>query len=69
MLPGPWMQEGFKVGRLHVATLMKRREIRASYRKPNTSKSAPEHKIYHYRKLPINVSAVPAPLIVRISDG
>jgi putative transposase len=65
------MQEGFKVGRLHVATLMKRREIRASYRKPNTSKSAPEHKIYHYllRKLPINVSAVPAPLIVQISDG
>jgi putative transposase len=55
MLPGLWMQEGFKVGRLHVATLMKRMEIKASYRKPNTSKLAPEHKIYHYllRKLPI----------------
>ncbi len=55
MLPGLWMQAGFKVGRLHVATLMKRMEIKASYGKPNTSKLAPEHKIYHYllRKLPI----------------
>jgi putative transposase len=49
------VQEGFKVGRLHVATLMKRMGIEALYRKPNTSKPAPGHKISPYllRKLPI----------------
>ena len=48
-------QEGFKVGRLHVATLMKRMGIEALYRKPNTSKPAPGHRIYPYllRKLPV----------------
>ena len=47
--------EGIEVGRLHVATLMKRMGIEALYRKPNTSKPAPGHKIYPYllRKLPI----------------
>ena len=47
--------EGFTVGRLHVATLMKRMGIEALYRKPNTSKPAPGHQIYPYllRKLPI----------------
>ena len=35
-------------GRLHVATLMKRMGIEALYRKPNTSKPAPGHKIYPY---------------------
>jgi len=47
--------EGIKVGRLHVATLMKRMAIEAIYRKPNTSKPAPGHKIYPYllRKLPV----------------
>ena len=55
MLPGLLVQEGFKVGRLHDATLMKRKGIEALYRKPNTSKQAPGHKIYPYllRKLPI----------------
>lgn len=55
MLQGLLIQEGFKVGRLHVATLMKRMGIEALYRKPNTSKPAPGHKIYPYllRKLPI----------------
>ncbi len=49
------MRQGFKVGRLHVATLMKRMGIEALYRRPNTSKPAPGHKIYPYllRKLPI----------------
>ena len=48
-------QEGFKVGRLHVATLMKRMGIEALYRKPNTSKPAPGHRIYPYLlwKLPV----------------
>ncbi|WP_323041500.1 IS3 family transposase [Gemmobacter sp.] len=55
MLRGLLVQEGVKVGRLHVATLMKRMGIEALYRKPNTSKPAPGHKIYPYmlRKLPI----------------
>lgn len=55
MLQGLLVQEGFKVGRLHVATLMKRMGIEALYRRPNTSKPAPGHKIYPYllRKLPI----------------
>ena len=49
------VREGRKVGRLHVATLMKRMGIEAIYRRPNTSKPAPGHKIYPYllRKLPI----------------
>jgi len=49
------VREGFDVGRLHVATLMKRMRIAAIYRRPNTSKPAPGHKIYPYllRKLAI----------------
>lgn len=48
-------QEGTAVGRLHVATLMKQMELDALYRRPNTSKSAPGHKIYPYllRKLAV----------------
>ena len=48
-------QKGTAVGRLHVATLMKRMRIEAIYRRPNTSKSAPGHKIYPYllRKLAV----------------
>ena len=47
--------EGIRVGRLHVATLMKKMAITAIYRRPNTSKPATGHKIYPYllRKLPI----------------
>jgi putative transposase len=40
--------EGIKVGRCHIATLMKRMGIEALYRKPNTSRPAPGHKIYPY---------------------
>src|SRR5487761_2304279 len=40
--------EGITVGRRHVATLMKRMDITALYRRPNTSKPAPGHKIYPY---------------------
>ena len=39
---------GVVVGRRHVATLMKRMGIAAIYRRPNTSKPAPGHKIYPY---------------------
>lgn len=41
-------REGISVGRRRVATLMKRMEIEAIYRRPNTSKRAPGHKIYPY---------------------
>jgi putative transposase len=41
-------REGFTVGRRHVATLMKRMGIEALYRKPNTSKKHPGHKVYPY---------------------
>ena len=41
-------KEGVEIGRCHVATLMKRMGIEALYRKPNTSKPAPGHKIYPY---------------------
>jgi putative transposase len=40
--------EGYKVGRQRVATLLKRMGIEAIYRRPNTSKAAPGHKIYPY---------------------
>lgn len=47
--------EGLHVGRLHVSTLMRRMGIKALYRKPNTSKPEPGHKIYPYllRKLAV----------------
>ena len=41
-------QDGIEIGRRRVATLMKRMGIEAIYRKPNTSKPAPGHKIYPY---------------------
>ena len=42
-------REGIAAGRRHVATLMKRMGIEAVYRRRNTSKPAPGHKIYPYR--------------------
>ncbi len=55
MLKGLLVGEGYKTGRLHVRTLMKRMGIEAIYRRPNTSKPAPGHKIYPYllRNLPV----------------
>jgi putative transposase len=48
-------EEGIKVGRLHVATLMKKMAIAAIYRRRNTSKPAPGHKVHPYllRKLAV----------------
>jgi len=40
--------EGRKVGRRHIATLMRKMGIEAVYRKPNTSKPEPGHKIFPY---------------------
>ncbi len=41
-------QEGYTVGRKHVATLMRTMGIEALYRKANTSRRHPEHRIYPY---------------------
>ena len=40
--------EGIAIGRQRVARMMKRMGIEALYRRPNTSKPAPGHKIYPY---------------------
>ena len=48
MLPGLLAAEGSKIGRWLVTTLMRRMGIEAIYRRPNTSKSAPGHRIYPY---------------------
>ncbi len=40
--------EGIDIGRERVARMMKRMAIEALYRRPNTSKPAPGHKIYPY---------------------
>ena len=48
MLRDMLRREGIRIGRLAVATLMRRMGIVALYRRPNTSKPAPGHKIYPY---------------------
>jgi putative transposase len=55
MLQGLLTQEGHQVGRLHVATLMRKMGIEAIYRRPNTSKPEPGHKVFPYllRKLAV----------------
>jgi putative transposase len=40
--------EGVEIGRQRVARMMKRMGIEALYRRPNTSKPTPGHKIYPY---------------------
>jgi putative transposase len=40
--------EGIAIGRERVVTIMRRMGIEALYRRPNTSKPAPGHKIYPY---------------------
>ena len=47
--------EGYKVGRKHVRTLMRKMGIEALYRKPRTTKRHPQHRVYPYllRGLPI----------------
>jgi len=41
-------RDGVRVGRRHMRTVMQRMGIEAIYRRPNTSKPAPGHKIYPY---------------------
>src|SRR5271155_2685386 len=48
--------EGVQIGRQRVITMMRRMKIEAIYRRPNTSKPAPGHRIYPYllRGLPVD---------------
>ena len=48
MLRGLLRGEGVEIGRQRVARMMKRMGIEALYRRPNTSKPTPGHKIYPY---------------------
>ena len=48
MLRDLLFQDGIKVGRKYVATLMKRMGIEALYRKPKTTKKHPKHCVYPY---------------------
>ena len=40
--------QGLEVGRRHLRTLMRRMGVEAIYRRPNTSRPAPGHRIYPY---------------------
>jgi len=55
MLRDLFFADGVNVGRLHVSALIKKMAIEAIYRRPNTSKPAPGHKVYPYlpRKLAV----------------
>jgi putative transposase len=55
MLAGLLQGEDHSIGRLHVRTLMRKMGSEALYRRPNTTKRNPSHKIYPYllRDLPI----------------
>jgi putative transposase len=48
MLRDLLLRDGVRVGRRHMRTAMRRMGIEALYRKPNTSRATPEHKIYPY---------------------
>ena len=49
-------QDGIKVGRKHVTTLMKRMGIEALYRKPKTTKKHPQHRVYPYLLRGLNIN-------------
>jgi putative transposase len=42
------VQEGFAVGRKHVATLMRKMGLEAIYRRANTSRRHPRHPVFPY---------------------
>ena len=46
---GLFVPAGDHLGRRHVSALMREMEIHALYRRPNTSKKPPVHRIYPYR--------------------
>jgi putative transposase len=41
-------QDGLKVGRRHVSTLMKKMGIEALYRRPNTRRKHPQNPVFPY---------------------
>jgi putative transposase len=48
MLRDMLSRQGFEVGRRHVKTLMRKMSIEAIYRRPNTSRPTPGHRIHPY---------------------
>lgn len=62
-------QQGPTGGPSHVRTLMRRMEIEALYRKPNSSRPAPGHRVYPYvlLGLPLTRPTQVRPWISRIS--
>ena len=56
MLRDQLNRKGYSVGRKRVSTLMKRMGIEAVYKKPNTSKKHPGHKIYPYLLRDISIT-------------
>ena len=48
MLRDLLVQEGFRIGRKHVATLMRRMGIETVYRRKNTSRPHPDHAVFPY---------------------
>jgi putative transposase len=56
MLRDLLLQEGVRIGRKHVGTLMRIMGIEAIYRRKNTSKPHPDHTVFRYllRKLVID---------------
>ena len=56
MLRDQLNRKGYSVGRKRVSTLMKRMGIEAIYKKPNTSKKHPGHKIYPYLLRDISIT-------------
>ena len=48
MLRDQLNRAGCRIGRKHVATLMKKMGIEALYKKPGTSKKHPGHEVYPY---------------------
>lgn len=69
MLRDMLRREGFDVGRQRVATMMKRMGIEALYRRPNTSKPAPGHKIYPYLLRGVRVERPNQELCRKVGDG
>jgi putative transposase len=47
---------GYKAGRIHVRTLMRKMGIEAIYKKPRLSKSHPDHKVYPYLLRGLNIA-------------
>lgn len=47
--------EGVQIGRARVITLMRRMGVEAIYRRPNTSKPAPGHRIHPYLLRGLNI--------------